>query len=275
MRFRPGVAAGCLMLVVACSRGGGDDTGDVAAPAGSLRVPVTTAAVVTDSLANEATFAGRLIPLPGGAAVLAAPAAGLVEQISVQMGARVRRGTPVATISAPELAATAREQRIAAEQAKREADRQRQLLADGVTSRRQAEEAEAAAATAEALARGSAELLARTRVVSPIAGRVQRIALHAGQRVDAGAVLAEVVRADTLDAEIQIPANRLRGLKAGDLAHIKEEGDTAWRTGRVAAIAPGVDSITNAASVLIRVPNPGLALHPGATAAVRLRFGVL
>jgi multidrug efflux pump subunit AcrA (membrane-fusion protein) len=42
----------------------------------------------------------------------------------------------------------------------------------------------------------------------------------------------------------------------------------------VAALAPAVDSLTNAGEAVIRVPNPRGRLHPGAAATARVRLGV-
>jgi RND family efflux transporter MFP subunit len=45
--------------------------------------------------------------------------------------------------------------------------------------------------------------------------------------------------------------------------------------GRVAAVAPGVDTVTNAGRAVIRVPNRDGRLHPGAGATARVRVGVV
>ena len=44
--------------------------------------------------------------------------------------------------------------------------------------------------------------------------------------------------------------------------------------GWLAALAPGVDTLTNAGEAVIRVPNRGRRLHPGASATARVRLGV-
>jgi membrane fusion protein, multidrug efflux system len=259
-----------LLLLSAC--GGGD--GEAAAEGAAARVPVGLGTITRDSLVMTLTLSGRLEPRPGGAALLAAPAAGIVRHVRVQVGDRVRRGERVAELDVPELAADAAQKAAAATQAEREAARQEQLLRDGVTSARQAEEAAANARQATTAAAAARDLLGRTRVVSPVAGRVQEVFVQRGERVDAGRPLVQVVSPDTLDLAVPVPASRLGSLRVGQPVEVAEEGDSATALGRVAALAPGVDSLTNAGEAVVRVPNPEGRLHPGAAATARVRLGV-
>jgi RND family efflux transporter MFP subunit len=223
---------------------------------------------------NELVLTGRLGPKPGGSALLAAPAAGVVTSVRAQVGTSVRRGEELMTLDVPELAADAMQREQAAAQATREAERQATLLADGVTSKRQAEEAAASAGQAVSAAQAAKALLARTRVRAPLAGRVQRVSVQQGERVDAGAPLAEIIDLDTLDLRVAVPANRLAGLRVGLPVMVTQEGDTVSRPARISAVAPGVDSLTNAGEVVIRVPNRDQRLLAGAGATGRIVIGI-
>ncbi|HET7426086.1 MAG TPA: hypothetical protein VFJ50_03545, partial [Gemmatimonadales bacterium] len=108
---------------------GGDDASN--APV-RTRVPVGLAPVVQDSMVETVRLTGRLGARPHGAADLMAPAAGVVRELRGQIGDRVARGAVLMLLDAPDLAADAAQKSAAAEQAAREARRQRQLLADGV-----------------------------------------------------------------------------------------------------------------------------------------------
>jgi membrane fusion protein (multidrug efflux system) len=237
-------------------------------------VPVALGTIARDSLVETLTLTGRLEPRPGGAAVLAAPAAGVVRAVRAQVGDRVARGAPVIELEVPELAADAAQKTAAAAQAERESARQQQLLADGITSARQAEEAAASASQAKAAAAAANDLLTRTRITSPLTGRVQEIMVQRGERVDAGRALAQVIAPDTLDLAAPVPAPDLARLRTGLAAEVVQDGDTTRMTGWLAALAPGVDTVTNAGEAVIRIPNRGGRLHPGATATARLRLGV-
>ena len=270
-RMTPALGMLLCVVVVGCGRGAAPDP----AQSGSqTRVPVGIAMVVRDTIRNELVLTGRLGPKPGGSALLTAPAAGVVSAVRAQVGSRVRRGDEVLLLDVPELAADARQKEDAAAQARRGAERQARLLSDGVTSNRQAEEAVAGAEQATAAADAARALLARTRVRTPITGRVQTMSVQQGERVDPGARLAEIIDVDTLDLRAAVPANRLAGLRPGLPVAVTQEGDTTTRDGRIAAIAPGVDSLTNAGAVVIRVPNPDQRLLAGAGATGRVVIGV-
>ena len=270
---RPPAALATIALLAAAGCGRGAEGGE-AAGRSATSVPVDLAVVTRDSLAESLTLTGRLQARPGGSVLLAAPAAGVVRAVYVQVGDRVERGGRVAELDVPELAADARQKAVAAGQAERGAARQRQLLADGITSARQAEEAAATAEEASAAAAAASELLARTHMASPIRGRVQDVLVQRGERVEQGKPLVQVVAGDTLDLVAAVPATELRRLSVGPPASVLQEGDTAPARGRIAALAPGVDSLTNAGQAVIRVPNPAGRLRPGAGATARVRLGV-
>ena len=263
--------AAAAILTAACGHAGSED--ESGSP-DATRVPVGLGRVIRDSVVEELTVTGRLAARPGGAALLAAPAAGVVRAVRAQIGDRVGRGQTIIELEVPELVAEADQRAAAASQAEREAERQRNLLAEGITSARQAEEANAAARQAATAAAAARSLLARTRVSSPIAGRVQQILVQRGERVDAGNPLAQVIAGDTLDLVVAVPVASLGRLHVAQSATIAQEGDSTRYRAWVAALAPGVDSATGAGQVVLRVPNPDGALRAGAGAQGWIRLGV-
>lgn len=270
MRSRLGPV--CLALLVACGTSGGDSSESTSLS--HTRVPVGVASVVRDTIRDELVLTGRLGPKPGGSALLTAPAAGVISSVNVQVGARVKRGAELVTLDVPELAADARQKEAAAAQAEREAARQQRLLNDGVTSQRAVEEAAAAAGQATSAAEASKALLARTRVRAPLSGRVQAVRARRGERVDAGAPLVDLIDADTLDLHLAVPSGRLAGVHAGQPATVVQEGDTTSYPARILVVAPGVDSLTNAGDVVVRVANRDGGLLAGAGATARVLIGL-
>ncbi len=71
-----------------------------------------------------------------------------------------------------------------------------------------------------------------------------------------------------------MPAGPLALLRVGQEASITTQGSDLVASGKVVAIAPAVDSLTNAASVVVRVPNPDLALRPGTGATAHVIAGM-
>jgi membrane fusion protein (multidrug efflux system) len=260
--------AGFGYLALTGCRKGEDEEAEVVP-----RVPVAVTTAALDTITDVVSVVGRLQSVPGGSALLTAPAPAVVRSIPVQLGTRVRAGALLVSLDAPELSASARQAAAQAELAERDAARQQELFRQGVTSQKQADEKAAEATGARAAANASAALLARTQVRSPIAGAVQQVMVHQGERVEAGASLVEVINSVNLELLAQVPAAELARLKVGAPALVVTEGVATGTPGRVAALAPAVDSFTNAGQAVIRVPNPLATLRPGAAATARIVTG--
>jgi RND family efflux transporter MFP subunit len=186
----------------------------------------------------------------------------------------VAEGTLLVDIDAPELAANAQSTALAAEVAAQDARRQQSLLDQGVTSRRTVEEMEAQARSTQAEATAAAAMLARASVRSPIGGEVQRIFVQPGERVEAGASLAEVVDRQSLDLVGAVPAPQLARLHPGQSVQIAAEGFPSGTIGQVHAVAPALDSASHSGQVIIRVAG-GAELPSGLGATGRVRTGLL
>ena len=262
MNIRMGM--GLVLLVTGCGSGGADEL-EV-----QHRVPVSTQEVTADSIAEIVDLVGRLTPPPGGEASLTAPTDGVVRSILVQVGQPVARGKLLLTVDAPDLEAAARSQRAQAVAAQQALERQRELVRAGVASQKQLEEATAAATAALAAATAAEELQRGTNIVSPIAGSVQQISVNTGERVQSGASLVQVVNGKTLTIVATVPAPILARLRIGMLATIIVEGISDTVSGAVQGVSPGVDTTTNAGTVVIRIPSQPSSFRAGAGATARV-----
>ena len=243
------------------------------APPPTTQVPVEVATVVRDTITARLDVLGQLTPIPGASAVLTAPSAGVVDRVYAQVGQQVRRGELLLSLDVPELDSRTAALEAAAAAAEREAARQRELLSQGITSQRQADEAAAAALAARGDAVAAGRLLARTRLTAPIRGAIQRVAVQQGERVEVGAVLLEIIAADTVDLLATVPAAELAGIHVGQRALVTAEGDSSGASARVQAIAPGVDPATGSGWVVIRAPNRDGKLRPGSGARATIQLG--
>lgn len=238
------------------------------------KVPVGIQTVTTDTLTDAVTVVGRLAPTPGGSALLTAPAPGVVSRVLVQVGAPIKAGASLIELTVPELTQNARGFAAAADAAEKDARRQQDLLAQGLTSQRQAEQRAAEAVAARAQASAAASLLARAHVRSPISGGVQRVMVHEGEQVDAGRELIEIISGTILDLVASVPAMDLARLHIGQTARVMMDGSSESRDGRLVAIAPAVDTLTNSAQVIIRLANRDGALRAGTGATALVETGV-
>jgi multidrug efflux system membrane fusion protein len=179
--------------------------------------------------------------------------------------------------------------RAALENARLELARTQRLFERGIAAGKEAEDARAQSAAAEAgVEQAEATLstaerqLARCRVLSPIAGQVIRRLVGVGEQVDGTPAqpLLEVANVDRVEIAAHVAADRLGRVRVGQPAAVVSD---AWPDrrfdGEVVAIAAAVDPATNAALVRIRVRNPEHLLKVGmfsqARIALRQKKGVL
>jgi membrane fusion protein, heavy metal efflux system len=170
-------------------------------------------------------------PLPGGEAIVAAPAAGrLTADVLLSIGARVRTGQVLAHLeprlsAGPDRAtldAEVAEARAAAEGARAELARSERLLDDRAVPARRVDDARRATVVAEARLRAAeARLTQRDETLrtggggasgnafalqAPIGGRLAEVMATLGASYDEGAPLFRIVRTDRLELEVQVQA---------------------------------------------------------------------
>lgn len=173
---------------------------------------VTTAEVVVRELTDWADFTGRL---EAAERVDVRPrVAGYVESVHFEEGGRVAAGDLLFQIDPRPYQAEVDRLEAERERAKAEVavarsnrDRAERLLAQNATSREEferivadAEVAEAALGAVEAALESAKLNLSFTRVVAPIAGRVSRAIVTAGNLVDSSTLLTTVVADDPIYA---------------------------------------------------------------------------
>ena len=97
--------------------------------------------------------------------------------------------------------------------------------------------------------------------------------VHEGEQVDAAKELIEVINGTTLDLVASVPAKDLAHLRIGQTARVTMDGSSESRPGRLVAIAPAVDSLTNSAQVIVRIVNRDGALRAGTGATAMVETG--
>jgi membrane fusion protein, heavy metal efflux system len=229
-------------------------------------------------------------PLPGGEAVVAAPAAGrLTADVLPSIGDRVKAGQVLARIE-PRLSAGAdratleaevAEAKAAVDAARVEQTRAENLLADRAVPARRAEDARRAAAVAEARLRAAeARLTQRDETLrsgggaasgnafvlrAPISGRLSEVNATLGAAYDEGASLFKVVRTDLLELEVQVPAADVPRARQAAAVALEIPGiPKALEVETHHVHHPGVlDPTTRALPLQMEIPNPGEQLLIG------------
>lgn len=152
-------------------------------------------------------------------------------------------------------------------------DRQRQLLANGHTTRARYDQAQNALQNAQAAVDNTkAQLqIAQDRVgyttlKADSAGNVTARGAEPGEVVQAGQMIVRVARQGGLDAVFDVPAQVLRAASAGSQIAIRlADEPTVTTTGRVRQVAPQADPVTRTFEVKVALDQPPPAMRLGAT----------
>jgi cobalt-zinc-cadmium efflux system membrane fusion protein len=289
MRHRraPAALAALVLLGAACSERGsrGGDSG--AAPGGSFTLPpdqrqkVKTLVLASRAFRRSITTTGTVAFDADQATQVLSPISGPVSRLLVPLGARVKAGQALAEVASADFAADAAAYRKAvalAKNARRIADLDQKLYESDGIARRDMEQAEADAVSAEAdrdaalqqlralgvddngledirenrpLDRGLAVIRA------PIAGVVVERLVTPGQLLQAGATPCfTVADLSTVWVMANVFESDLRFVAVGDPATITLDEGGEGRPGRVDYVSALVDPSTRAVAVRVVAKNP-------------------
>jgi RND family efflux transporter MFP subunit len=252
--------------------------------------PFATTSVQEAEFRTVVRAPATIHPLPGGEAIVAAPAAGrftAAELLSI--GDRVKAGQLLGRLE-PRLAAgpdratldaEVAEARVALDGARLEQTRTERLLAERAVPARRAEDARRATLIAEArLHAAEARLAQRDETLragggaaagnafalrAPISGRLAELMVTLGASYDEGAPLFRIVRTDRVELDAQVPAADAPTARTavavafevpGRPTPVVLDGDHTHDSGVV-------DSTTRALSIQMEVGNPGEILLVG------------
>jgi cobalt-zinc-cadmium efflux system membrane fusion protein len=215
---------------------------------------------------------------------------GFVRQVFKVEGDVVRKGEALAEIESGELgnaqaeiAAIAAKKRAAERNASRESD----LLAQGLTTAREEEVARAeleqqtamlAAASQRAAALGGATArgLGTYLVHSPMDGTVVRRSISAGQSVDADLIAFEIADLKYLWIELHVFEREIGNLRLGDRAEITPAGAGQQKLeGKVAYVGQVIDMSTRSGEVRLKAENAAGLLRPGQSVFARVHPALL
>lgn len=218
---------------------------------------------------------------PDAEAVLTARASGTVTRILKRIGDPVSAGETIALVESREASTIVADRAAAAARvtlASRQMERERMLLAQGVSPRADYETAQANYAVAEAeanrarAAAGAARVARDGRsvaVISPIAGRITSAMANLGQYVVAETELFRVVDPRRLEVTASLPTVDAARVRAGDRVELSTK-DAQQIEGRVRAATGVVDPETRGATVII-TPSAGKSLlAPGQIVQARI-----
>lgn len=240
--------------------------------------PVRTVTVAKTAISKSVVLTGHV--QAQDEAALAFRIGGRMIERTVNIGDRIEPGQVIAKLD-PEneqngqrsarAALTAAQGQL--NYARNHHDRQRQLLANGHTTRARYDQAQNALQNAQAAVDNTkAQLqIAQDRVgyttlKADSAGNVTARGAEPGEVVQAGQMIVRVARQGGLDAVFDVPAQVLRAASAGSQIAIRlADEPTVTTTGRVRQVAPQADPVTRTFEVKVALDQPPPAMRLGAT----------
>ena len=261
------IAASTCLLSTALAQAA--DAPEKIAPIAWSETQAQAAGVSTQVLAHTGASPGTGLVLQGvvelppqATELLSAPLAGVVQQVLVSPGQRVKAGEPVARLLSPELVTWQRELLQAQAQARLAAtrlERDEQLHAEGIIAGLRLQESRTQHELAQLAVKERRQTLqlAGVNTANPqlqpalqlraaAAGTVLEVLATPGQRLDAGMPVAKVARSGKLAIALQATPEQAQHLRVGDTFTL--QGCKA--PARLAAITPQVNSSNQA--VLLR-----------------------
>jgi membrane fusion protein, multidrug efflux system len=257
------ILASAAALLAGCSSKGSETAGV------STRA-VSVASVKMATLDNTLHAVGLLSPKDE--ARLSFKAGGVIESIRVEEGQAVKAGQVLAALKQTEIGASVEQSRQATTKARRDLERAKALLADGVTTEEGVQDLTTAYDFAVAAQSGTEFNAAHSRVVASADGVVLRKLAQTDEVVQAGQTVLVlggakrgwVVRIGLADRDVVCT-------QIGDAARIEFD---AWPgqsfAGRVTNIASAADSGTGTFTVELQVDPGGARFAQGLVAKVAL-----
>ncbi len=206
---------------------------------------------------------------------VASEESGVIREVFVAKGARVRASQPIARIDDRVLRAQYEQATAEAELARETWERQRRLWEeDSIGSEIAYLRARYGAETAAATARVLAVRLERTTILAPIAGVLDERFVEVGSMVAPGSAVARVVDADPLKVNAGIPERYAGEVRTG-AAVVVSFDNGAEVEGVVGYASTMIDDRNRTFAVEVRVGNAGGQLKPGMVARVRVTRAII
>jgi RND family efflux transporter MFP subunit len=241
----PAVAA--LALFNGCGRH------SAPAPAAPPDLPAVPVRVVT--VESRADTAAEEIPGTVQArqrAVIEAKVSGRIAHLHAQPGRRFAAGELLAELDAREWQARLDQAQATRDQAARDAERFRKLLAAQAVTAAEAEAVESRLRAAEAAVAEARTMLGYVRITAPFAGVVTRKLAEAGDLAMPGRPLAEMEDPAALRFEADIPESLAGGLALGARLMVVVGATEVEAT--VGEVAPAADPVTRTLLVKLDLP---------------------
>ncbi|HTX64423.1 MAG TPA: efflux RND transporter periplasmic adaptor subunit [Opitutaceae bacterium] len=243
---------------------------DRGAPEGAASLPpvrVHAATIHAVEVHVLVDIAGTVRPVQR--AQIAAKVMGVIADLPVALGQRVKAGDLLVQISAGEISARLAQAESQRNQARRDLTRERDLLAKGASTPDMVKNLEDRYAMTEAMMREAQVMLGYTAVRAPFDGVVARKLAHPGDLAAPGQPLLEVEGTTDFQVEAGIPDSLAARLAPGATLAVEVPAAGADFSGRLVELSSAADPVTRTVTAKIAVP-AGAAVGSGQYARVQV-----
>ena len=229
---------------------------------------VRVATVRTEELPALLEITGTIRPVQR--AQLAAKVMGTIDVLSVTLGQHVQAGDLLVQISAGEITARVTQTQSQLNVARRDLERERELLGKGASTADLVRGLEDRLALTQAMVREAEVMLGYTTIRAPFAGVVARKFVQVGDLASPGIPLLEIEGRGSFEVEVAVPDSLATKLVAGASLEVEIPAAGLTFNATLAELSSAADP--GARSVLAKLTVPaGTAVRSGQFARVQLR----
>lgn len=214
------------------------------------QVQLATARLHTGPATVEITGTVR----PVQRAVLAAKLMGAIEELAVTLGQQVKAGDVLAQIAAGEIRARLLQAQSQLNVARRDLERERELLGKGASTADLVKGLEDRLAMTQAMVREAEVMLGYATVRAPFDGVVSRKLANAGDLASPGVPLLEVEGTNAFEIEAGLPDSLAAGLELGMPIPVLIPATGQAFTGTLAEVSSAADPVTRSVTAKVAVP---------------------
>ena len=266
-----------LALIVSC--GGDDEDGAAGGRGGGRRgggqegggaaIPVKAEVVQIGEISSYIQTHARLEAERWVSVI--ARTQGMVEELLVEEGDRVRKGAVLVRLDKVQLSLNLKQARVALDDARATHTRRKALYERQMVSEEEYEGARNQLENTEVALEEARLNLAYTDIKAPISGTVMLRRIELGDLVRSNDEVFAVADLEPLLTKIRIPEKRMSQVRAGQEARVDIDAlpDRSFGA-RVRMINPGVDPQSGTVKVTLEVPSLEGLLKPGMFTTVRI-----
>jgi RND family efflux transporter MFP subunit len=246
-------ALGVVLVLAGCGHKQPQAAPEPALPAAAVRVQPVASLTRTATEEVVGTVRPRL------SASISAKLSGTVAQMLVSPGQTVKAGQVLVEIDAREIQARLDQAQAIREQAQKDLDRFKTLLAQNALTQQEFDAAQSRFRVAEASVAEARAMLGYTRMVAPFDGLVTAKRADVGDLAAPGKPLLDLEDPATLRLEADVPAALFDRIKSGRKLAVQIPAAALSLEAAVSEIAPAADPLSRTFRVKLDLPAaPGL-----------------